>query len=582
MLGAGLCILPGRASAACTINAVFQVPVTLVRGHPVAPVQLNGKTLGFTVDSGASYSSIDQAAAKMLKLPVRMTQDNVAMTGVGGMTVPDITTVEAVTIAGAQFKNMPFFVQPLSGMNLLGQNLLGYADAEYDFPHAAIRLMKPEGCNDANLAYWAGPSQGVSVIHLESSRTDRVDSTIGPATLNGRSIRVVFDTGAQRSVLTLAAAARAGVNPDSPGVVPAGSMYGAGAQTVKLWMATFASFKLGDEEIKNVRLQFGDVQLGGADMLLGDDFFLSHRVYVANSQHKIFITYEGGPVFDLASKPLVQDAPDQTPREAAVPTIDGPEPTDAEGYARRASVYLSRNDLEHGIADLSHAIELAPGDPKYPFQRATARLSNKQPIQAMADLDHTLKLAPRSTPTLLLRARLRLTEHDNAGAVADLNAASAVAAPQDDLRLTLGEQYRAAGRQDLAITQYDQWIAGHSDDGRMAEALFGRCRARAFLGVELDKALADCNRAGSLAPKMAGVLETRAMVRLKTGDYARALTDYDAALAALPTDALALYGRGLTRLRLGKVSEGQADLAAAAAIQPKVAAQAKAFGLSPS
>ena len=194
-------------------------------------------------------------------------------------------------------------------------------------------------------------------------------------------------------------------------------MYGAGAQTVKLWMATFASFKLGDEEIKNVRLQFGDVQLGGADMLLGDDFFLSHRVYVANSQHKIFITYEGGPVFDLASKPLVQDAPDQTPREAAVPTIDGPEPTDAEGYARRASVYLSRNDLEHGIADLSHAIELAPGDPKYPFQRATARLSNKQPIQAMADLDHTLKLAPRSTPTLLLRARLRLTEHDNAGAV---------------------------------------------------------------------------------------------------------------------------------------------------------------------
>jgi tetratricopeptide (TPR) repeat protein len=81
---------------------------------------------------------------------------------------------------------------------------------------------------------------------------------------------------------------------------------------------------------------------------------------------------------------------------------------------------------------------------------------------------------------------------------------------------------------------------------------------------------------------MAGVLETRAMVRLKTGDYARALTDYDAALAALPTDALALYGRGLTRLRLGKVSEGQADLAAAAAIQPKVAAQAKAFGLSPS
>jgi len=39
--------------------------------------------------------------------------------------------------------------------------------------------------------------------------------------------------------------------------------------------------------------------LPDADMLLGSDFFVSHHVFVANSQHKLYVTYNGGPVFNL-------------------------------------------------------------------------------------------------------------------------------------------------------------------------------------------------------------------------------------------------------------------------------------------
>ena len=46
----------------------------------------------------------------------------------------------------------------------------------------------------------------------------------------------------------------------------------------------------------------GDFDLGNADMLLGIDFFLSHRIYVSKSQSKMFITYNGGPVFALDRK----------------------------------------------------------------------------------------------------------------------------------------------------------------------------------------------------------------------------------------------------------------------------------------
>jgi hypothetical protein len=35
-------------------------------------------------------------------------------------------------------------------------------------------------------------------------------------------------------------------------------------------------------------------------MLLGADFFLSHRIFVSNEQHKVYFTYNGGPVFSAS------------------------------------------------------------------------------------------------------------------------------------------------------------------------------------------------------------------------------------------------------------------------------------------
>jgi hypothetical protein len=38
-------------------------------------------------------------------------------------------------------------------------------------------------------------------------------------------------------------------------------------------------------------------------MILGGDFFISHHVYLSNSQHRIYFTCSGGPVFDLRIAP---------------------------------------------------------------------------------------------------------------------------------------------------------------------------------------------------------------------------------------------------------------------------------------
>jgi hypothetical protein len=230
---------------------------------------------------------------------------------------------------------------------------------------------------------------------------------------------------------------------DSPDVRFVGLGGGFGARATKNWIAPVTSFKIGDEEIRTTRLTISDFSYNdvGGDMLLGADFFLSHRVYVSNSQHKMYFTYNGGPVFRYDAPPLVQAGPSGAPQASADVAVE--EPTDADGYARRGAAFAARHDFDRAIADLSRACELAPTEPKYFYQRAVVHVQNRQPALAMADLDQTLKFAPKNIDALLMRGGLRLQERDKTGS-ADLDAVSAMVPKEADVRFRLGVLYGVA------------------------------------------------------------------------------------------------------------------------------------------
>jgi hypothetical protein len=89
--------------------------------------------------------------------------------------------------------------------------------------------------------------------------------------------------------------------------------------------------------VKNARLNIGDTELESADMLIGADFLLSHRANVANSEHKLYFTDNGGPVFDPepaggpgpAPPPSSQPAPSQHEAGPSVPGAPADNLTDA-------------------------------------------------------------------------------------------------------------------------------------------------------------------------------------------------------------------------------------------------------------
>jgi tetratricopeptide (TPR) repeat protein/predicted aspartyl protease len=536
------------------------------------------------LDSGAFYSIMSSATAAEYNLKLTPAPFGFRIMGIGGSAEANIATVKEFTIVGVTVKNVEFLVggsEVAAYEGLLGQNLLERFDVEYDLASGAIRLFHTENCEHTLLAYWLKPGQDYSSMHI-----DAIDPanphTIGVAYVNGQSIRVAFDTGAFTSVLSAKAAARAGIKPDSEGVVEAGYSGGLGRGRVKTYIARFASFKVGDsEEIKNARLRFAELDLGFADMLLGADFFVSHHIFVANREHRLFLSYNGGPVFNLS-----KDSGAATAANPTEPSVDAPaSATDAAVIARRGAALAARRDFAPALTNLSRAIELSPDEPEYYFERANAYWANGQADLALADFDHVIRLKNDFLPVYLPRAELHLWKKDNAAAMADLDSLDRLAPPQADLRFSLAEMYVREEQNSLAIPQYDLWIRNHPDDSKMVSALGGRCLARALQNQNLDGGLSDCNTAIRLAdkknPANAQLYWNRGMILLRQGDYRRALADFDANLKIEPKSARALYGRGVAKARMNKKAEGDEDIAAAQTLAPRVGESFGHYGIIP-
>jgi tetratricopeptide (TPR) repeat protein/predicted aspartyl protease len=596
-----MCVLPGAlclpllSYAECK-RAELELPVSISGTRALIDAKINHQDVRLVVDSGAFFSMISAAMAEQLKLRIGPAPYGLTIRGVGGATeTPSVATAKVFTIANVDIPNVEFLVagsEAGSGSSgLLGQNFLVGWNVEYDLAKGVIRLFKDTDCSKQFLAYWVVQTkQPYTVTDIEKV-SPRNPHAIGHAFINGEKIRVVFDSGAFRSLLSLKAAARVGVKVDSPGVIDGGLTTGIGRNMVRSYIAPFASFKFADgEEIKNAHLRVADLDIGIADMLIGADFFLSHRIFIANNQGKLYFTYNGGPVFDLrpTSKPAASEADANAPEQDAKPKESNSNPPlgvpeDAAALARRGTASAARGDEEHALEDLTRAVELSPNNPDYLYERAQVLLRRREPKKALDDLNAALELRADFIPALLSRAQLRISMRNVPEARADLDTVDRIAAKQADVRFGLAFDYLHADLLPPAIAQYDIWIGAHREDARMTIALSARCKARAMLGQDLALALKDCNAAISRGgkPQNPDFLDNLALVQFRLGEYDKSIGGYDAALKIRPKNAWTLYGRGLAKLKKNNRSEGEADIAEAVAIAPGVAEAYKKMGLAP-
>lgn len=567
------------ASPNCQLVRRAELPVTMDGLTPIVTVTINGQSARLIVDSGAFYSILTPRAAERFKMSSSALPVGFLIQGAVGTTSARLGKAQTFMLDHQAIPNREFLIagDTLGDADgLLGQDILGVLDVEYDLANGMVRIFKPMGCDKAVLAYWATGAAGVSMMPI--ARTTPLEPHIyGRAVVNGLPIRVVFDTGAGRSMLKLSKALQAGAQLQADAASPDEALHGIGRRATDSYILPFSSFELGDEIIKNVRLRVAKSDFTGADMLLGADFFLSHRVLVSQSQHRLYFTYNGGPVFRLdddgaRSNPPALTAPMADPKAG--------EPLDASALRRRAAAAAARRDFGRAIKDLDQAIGLEPNNADLYYDRARWKIAGPAPPDGMRDLDTALKLKPDLAGALIARAHIRLAAGQVEKAGEDFDAAVKIEPDQPDLELEIAKSYSQAGQYGRAVARFDAWLAKYPKSFAVGDALNARCWTRALWGRELDKALADCDLALKRGSRLAAMLDSRGMVHLRRGEFAQAIADYDAALKLQPKLAPSLYGRGLARLKAGDAAAGAADLRAAAGFEPKIAEQMAALGIS--
>lgn len=309
--------IPLAAQADCQMSELFELPVTMQGLRPIVPAKINGADARFVLDSGYYESWINSGAAARLKLKSTLAMSDYRAQIAGGS---PMTNVGTFTLGGVAFEDVPFEVDETSAGDridgAIGQKLLKIGDVDYDLHDGVVRLMRPQDCGDQPLAWWLKPGETFGVTNLTSGGVFGTDAT-ATASINGVSLKVGFRTGESVSLLTAQAAKKLGINLNDPNVAPVGTIDWEG-DPVKLWIAPVKSFAFAGEEIRDTSLRVTSADITGYDLLLGADYFLSHRLYFANGQHKLYVTYAGGPVFaaynrgpDEGGKPGAEKRPEE-------------------------------------------------------------------------------------------------------------------------------------------------------------------------------------------------------------------------------------------------------------------------------
>ncbi|HEY4031301.1 MAG TPA: aspartyl protease family protein [Caulobacteraceae bacterium] len=565
--------------AECRLEGFAAIPVTMVGMRPLVHAMLNGQDAVFLVDTGAFASALTPAAAARYRVRV-YGRGTLSIEGIDGPTYAQTARVEHMELGGAPFYDVPFLVLDGVGRDVagvLGRDVLGQADAEYDFANGVMRLIRTKGCGGADvLSYWTDRPTVLSA--LPGFRGG--GSLDAQGEVNGQKLKVGFDSGSAYSDMTLKAAARAGVTPSSPDVSQTRATVGITGRAAATWSAPFARVDLGTEAVLHTRLRIAQTDLAGDDMLLGADFFLAHRIYVSRQQRRIYITYNGGPVFRLREAPAVSWSFIGAPPGGGNGG-DPNAPVDAAGFARRGAASVSRGDSAAAVDDFTRAITLAPQVAAFWFDRGAAEAVGERTGPALADFDAGLKLQPDHPAALLARASLEF-DAGRATAAEDDMASAAKAAGDDPLiDLEIAGLYEGGGLYPQSIAAYGRWIDDHPRDALMAEALAGRCRARALARTELDLAVKDCDAAVRERRTSGLALASRGVAHVRRGEFDLAIADADAALKTGERPFWALEARGLAEHAKGQDGPAATDLAAAAEVDSRQAGRLRKLGLAP-
>ena len=220
-------------------------------------------------------------------------------------------------------------------------------------------------------------------------------------------------------------------------------------------------------------------------------------------------------------------------------------------YFNRGLAYNDKGEYGKAIGDYDKVIELSPELPDAYCARGMAycgramKQMNRAEIEkALSDYDKAIKLDPAFTEAYLMRGLAHKLSGKYDKALADYNKA---------LEL---DPANASAKD--SIKQLQDERASAPPEGK--NPAFYCERGSAYLnGGEVDKALADFNKAVELNPGLALAYCNRGSVYISKNEYDKALSDLNKAIELVPDFSMAYNNRGMVYKKRGEYEKALSD-----------------------
>ena len=209
--------------------------------------------------------------------------------------------------------------------------------------------------------------------------------------------------------------------------------------------------------------------------------------------------------------------------------------------------------------------------------RGLALVNDRRFADAIPDLERSAELRPEVAETYIYMAMAWHGLEDRERTIAALGRAEGWEPAWSPSNMRLGQLRFELGDYDGAARNFRIAIR----NGGGASAQNALCWTLAIWNQWLGEAMEACNRAIREKPFEQAFIDSRALVKLRLGDYAGAEEDYVSAVAMEPDELASLYGRGLARIRLGRAEQGRADIARVIEQRPEIAEDYASWGLVP-
>ncbi len=290
----------------CRLEKMASLPMTIDQSNGLVVEALFGgkRRSPVLIDTGASASLLRRSIATELGLTPQTLRHGVY--GAGGHVLSTAVSVDVqldrLTAHDAVFVIAPddaFAIDPDVSASI-GEDILSNYDLELDFAGRHINLFSSDHC-PGGVVYWAK-----SYLKLPFG-LDEQHQIVVSATLDGKKLRAILDTGASETFLGLPTASELfDLTPDSPGVKPDGTVSTTDWTQLDAYSYRFKTLELGGITFRNPNLILvptpklgreqpigghADVVLGHRpDLIIGVNEIAKLHLYIAYDERVIYLT----------------------------------------------------------------------------------------------------------------------------------------------------------------------------------------------------------------------------------------------------------------------------------------------------